>query len=149
MKDHVNGKGAVWRGDDGCWQTAAADEANQIINAKIETLGMEGADRWLKAQRFSLIEEETRLEWWRKWVVRDAATAICDSRVAAAFPQGSHDLEDEDILELFAPWASFDFQLCAADLEIAKKHFGRVPEGDDLAALHSEVEFTAIGYCGL
>lgn len=149
MKDYVFGKGGVWRGDDGRWQTAATDEANQLINAKIETLGMDGAREWCKARHFVIIDEPSRLALWRKWVVRDAATAICDRRVAAAFPKGTNNLTDMDFFELFAPWASFDFELCAADMEVAKKHFGHDLDADERAALHREVEFTAIGYCGL
>lgn len=149
MASYFFGKGAVWCGEDGRWQTAPGDEADQLVAAKIEELGLDVAREWVRARRIEMVDEAHRLSLWRKRVVSAAAAAICDRRVAAAFPQGTDDLTDMDFFALFSPWASFGFELRAADLEIAKGHFGREVEGEDLTALHQEVEFTAIGYCGL
>lgn len=149
MQDYVKGKGVIWLDDDKRWQTMAADRANAFIAWKVEELGLEGADRWLKAHNFMVIDEAARLGWWSKKRMGAAAVAICDNRVAFHFPQGSHDLEDEDILHAFEPWASFKFELCRTDLEIAAQHFGRELDAEERAALRDQVELTAIGYCGL
>lgn len=150
VTNYTNGKGAVWRDDLERWQTADAATANGLIAELVHDKGEEVANEIFKRQRFVLIDEQSRMKLWRKWTLRDAASAICDKRIAAAYPNGQANLTDGQIFALFSPWASFNFELNERDMEVARHYFdGREMDEADIKDLHAEVEFTAIGYCGL
>jgi hypothetical protein len=147
---YTQGKGAIWRDDLKRWKTADAATANGIIAGIVRDKGEEGANAIFKAQRFVLIDEASRMKLWRKWTLRDAAAAICDKRIAAAYPQGQADLTDEQIFMLISPWATFNFELSEHDMEVARHYFDECElTATDIKELRDEVEFTALGYCGL